>query len=131
MSGQSGQFVEAEVIARFDRSYGDKNEELRLERGEYQGKPTYSLRLYWQAQDGTWRWAAQKPTQSGKCWERLNLKQRELHSLGEALIAEAKAQLGYSGGAPPQQQRRSSRPVEPTDPESVYRGPGHGDEIPF
>lgn len=79
-------FEQPTVIATFDRSYGDKREELRFEQGEYQGKPTFSLRLYWQTPDGAWRWAAQKPTQSGKCWERLNLKGRELKELGEALI---------------------------------------------
>lgn len=79
-------FAEPEVIATFDRSFGDKKEELRLEKGEFQGKPTFSLRLYWQTPEGGWRWAAQKPTTSGKCWERLNLKGRELRQLGEALI---------------------------------------------
>ena len=82
----TGSFEQPTVIATFDRSYGDKKEELRLEQGEFQGKPTFSLRLYWQTPDGAWRWAAQKPTQSGKCWERLNLKGRELKELGEALI---------------------------------------------
>lgn len=79
-------FAEPNVIATFDRSWGDKKEELRLEQGEYQGKTTFSLRLYWQTPDGQWRWAAQKPTTSGKCWERLNLKSKELRQLGEALI---------------------------------------------
>lgn len=85
-----GQFAEPEVLATFDRTWGEKKEELRLERGEYQGNPTYSLRLYWQTPDGAWRWAAQKPTQSGKCWERMNLKGRELEKLGEALLRASK-----------------------------------------
>lgn len=80
-------FEEPEVLATLDRSYGDKKEVLRLERGMYQDKPTFTLRLHWQAPDGKWRWSSQKPTQSGKCWERLNIKQRELRELGEALIA--------------------------------------------
>lgn len=84
-------FAEPEVIATFDRSWNDKKEELRLERGEYQGKPTFALRLYWQTPDGAWRWAAQKPTTSGKCWERLNLKQKELRDLGNALLHAAGA----------------------------------------
>lgn len=82
-------FEEPEVLATLDRSYGDKKEVLRLERGMYQDKPTFTLRLHWQAPDGKWRWSSQKPTQSGKCWERLNIKQRELRELGEALIAAA------------------------------------------
>jgi len=79
-------FEEATVLAKFDRSFGDKKEELRFEQGTYQDKPTYTLRLYWQGGDGIWRWASQKPTQSGKSWERLNLKVKELKALGEALI---------------------------------------------
>jgi len=86
-------FTDPEVLARFDRSYGDKKEELRIDRGEYKGVPTYTLRLYWQATDGTWRWNEQKPTQSGKCWERLNLKQRELEAIGLALIDCARGAL--------------------------------------
>ena len=82
-------FEAPEVLATLDRSYGDKKEVLRLERGMYQDKPTFTLRLHWQAPDGKWRWSSQKPTQSGKCWERLNIKQRELRELGEALIAAA------------------------------------------
>jgi hypothetical protein len=82
-------FEEAEVLATFNRSFGDRKEELRLERGSYEGKPTYTLRLYWQGGDGIWRWGQQKPTQSGKCWERLNLKARELRDLGAALMLAA------------------------------------------
>lgn len=82
-------FEDPDILARFDRSFGDKKEELRLERGEYQGKPTYTLRLYWQTPDGSWRWASQKPTTSGKCWERLNLKARELRDVGAALMLAA------------------------------------------
>lgn len=92
-------FSEPEVIATFDRSWGDKKEELRLERGEYQGKPTFSLRLYWQTPDGAWRWAAQKPTQSGKCWERLNLKGKELRALGEALVAASQGASNDNAGS--------------------------------
>lgn len=101
-------FAEPEVIATFDRSWGDKKEELRLERGEYQGKPTFSLRLYWQTPEGQWRWAAQKPTTSGKCWERLNLKGKELRQLGEALIAASQGASNDNGRARP---RAGSLPV--------------------
>ncbi len=82
-------FEEPEVLASFDRSYGDSREQLRLEKGLYKDKPTFTLRLYWQGSDGTWRWTAQKPTQSGKCWERLNLKAHELRELGGALLIAA------------------------------------------
>lgn len=112
-------FAEPEVIATFDRSWGDKKEELRLERGEFQGKPTYALRLYWQTGDGQWRWAAQKPTQSGKCWERLNLKSRELRELGEALV---RASQGANDNAEIRGSKRGGFPLA-----SV----GNDDDIPF
>lgn len=112
-------FQEPEVIATFDRSYGDKREELRLERGEYQGKSTFSLRLYWQTPDGQWRWAAQKATTSGKCWERLNLKSRELKDLGEALIRA-------SSGASNDNARISPRGQRLPPPADV-----NDDDIPF
>ena len=82
-------FEEPEVLATLDRSYGDKKEVLRLERGMYQDKPTFALRVLWQTPGGQWRWSSQKPTQSGKCWWWLSIKQRELRELGEALIAAA------------------------------------------
>jgi hypothetical protein len=82
-------FEEPHVIAKFDRSYGDKKEELRLERGEYQGKPTFTLGLYWLTPDGSWRWSVQKPSQSGKTWQRFHLKAKELEALGHALVAAA------------------------------------------
>ena len=80
------QFEEPTMLAKFDRSFGDTKEELRLEAGEFNGSPTYALRRYFMGRDGRWRWVSQKPTQSGQCWERLNLKARELRALGEALI---------------------------------------------
>lgn len=113
-------FEQPTVIATFDRSYGDKQEELRLEQGEWQGKPTYSLRLYWKAQDGTWRWATQKPTQSGKCWERLNLKGKELKELGEALIRASQGANDNDRGRP----SRVSRHLPPIANVS-------DDDIPF
>jgi hypothetical protein len=112
-------FAEPEVIATFDRSWGDKKEELRLERGEYQGKSTFALRLYWQTPDGQWRWAAQKPTQSGKCWERLNLKGRELRELGEALV---RASTGANDNAEIRRSKPGGFPLA-----SI----GNDDDIPF
>lgn len=113
-------FEEAEVLASFDRTWGENKEELRLERGTYKDKPTYTLRLCWQAPDGMWRWAKQKPTQSGNCWERLNLKAAELRALGQALLDAAE-------GAPPAE-RRAPRP-----PRADYRPPTpvNDDDIPF
>lgn len=108
-------FEDPDILARFDRSFGDKKEELRLERGTYNDKPTYTLRLYWQTPDGSWRWASQKPTTSGKCWERLNLKAKELQAVGEALIRAAK-------DAP--------RPAAAQKREPVFAEPGD-DDIPF
>lgn len=110
-------FTEPEVLASFDRSWGDKKEELRLERGEYQGKPTFALRVSWQAGDGVWRWAQSKPNQNGKCWQSLNLKARELEELGRALIEAA-----HSKPSAPPRARGPAR-VEFTAPET--------DDIPF
>lgn len=120
-------FEEPEVLATFDRSFGDKKEQLRLERGEYQGKPTYSLRLYWQAADGIWRWASQKPTQSGKCWERLNLKAKELRDLGAALMAAA------DGGSarPAQPDFRATNPTRPVRSTLPSPSASLEDDIPF
>jgi hypothetical protein len=128
------QFEEAEVLAKFDRSFGDKHEELRLERGTYNGRPTFALRLYWRAEDGTWRWSSQKPTQSGKCWERLNLKARELVDLGNALLKAADRLAEELGPARPKTkdtpERKAARDrFDAANP--PYTGPGHGDDIPF
>jgi hypothetical protein len=113
-------YEEPNVLCRLDRSFGEKKEELRLEQGEYEGKPTYALRVCWQGHDDKWRWAQQKPSQnSGKCWQQMHLKAGELQKLGEALIAAAR------GGTKP----RSSppRPVRPVG-EPVFAG---DDDIPF
>lgn len=80
---------EPTILATLDRSYGDKKERLQLEQGEYQGKKTFALRVAWLTPDGQWRWSAKKPTSTGKYWDVLNLKERELRELGEALIAAA------------------------------------------
>jgi hypothetical protein len=114
-------FEDPEFLATFDRSFGDKKEELRLERGSYQGKTTYTLRVYWQTPDGSWRWSAQKPTQSGKCWERLNIKARELRDLGAALMHAADTMPAQS--SPP----RASRPASPP----AFSEPQDDDNLPF
>ncbi len=129
-------FQEPEVLATFDRSYDDKKDRLQLEKGEFKGRSTFTLRAVWLAQDGRWRWTAQKPSSSGKCWERLNIKGRELFELGEALIQAAKdAGIERVEPAPRQQVRdtpgrKAAR--EKFDRENpTYRGPGHGPGMPF
>jgi hypothetical protein len=98
-------FEEPTLIAKFDRSFGDKKEELRFERGEYKGKPTFALRAYWQTPDGAWRWCTQQPSQAGgKCWKALHLKAHELQALGEALIHAA-----ADAGNPPKPDFRATR----------------------
>ena len=113
-------FEEPEVLASFDRTWGENKEELRLERGTYKDKPTYTLRLCWQAPDGMWRWAKQKPTQSGNCWERLNLKAAELRELGQALI-DASNNTSYA------QPARAPRPSRAESKPSTFSD----DDIPF
>lgn len=119
------QFEEPEVLAAFDRSFGDKGEELRLERGEYQGKPTFTLRVYWKTPDGAWRWSAQQPTQSGKCWKFMSLKGRELQKLGEALIAASRGEA-----APANDNRRPASPQRRRAANDVPREIDD-DDIPF
>lgn len=127
-------FEEPHVIKAFDRTFNDKHEELRFERGEYQGRPTYTLRLYWQTPEGQWRWSAAKPSSTGRCWQALNLKGRELLELGEAMIAEAKAQGVEQAGPPQAVPRRQSRKAAQADAESnrtPYAGAGHDEDMPF
>ena len=109
-------FEDTQVIATFDRSWGDRKEQLQLERGEYNGKPTFALRVLWKTPDGQWRWSPKKPTANGKTWESLNLKARELRALGEALIAA-------SSDAPTE--RSGPSRTEPTRAAHV------DDDIPF
>jgi hypothetical protein len=110
------QFEEPTILAALDRSFGDRKEELRLEQGEYQGKPTYTLRLCWQGQDQKWRWSAAKPSAtSGKCWQQLNVRAGELEALGKALIAAAR------GGS------KAASPIR-SDKGAVFAG---DDDIPF
>lgn len=116
-------FTEPDILATFDRSFGDKKERLQLERGEYNGKPTFALRLAWQGGDGIWRWAQQRESKNGKCYERLSLKAKELEDLGRALIEAANSQPS----APARPDFRSTRLREGTDgPQLVGE-----DDIPF
>lgn len=127
-------FEEPEVLATFDRSFGDKKERLQLERGEFKGRDTFALRVCWLAQDGSWRWSAQKPSESGKVWQKLNLKARELRELGEALIAAA-----ATVSETPATQRRAMKDTaarkaardEFDRNHPKYDGPGHGPDMPF
>lgn len=82
-------FQQPDIIWIADRSYKDSKQRIQLERGEYQGQATYALRLMWKTPDGQWRWNQAKPASSGKTWASLNLKSRELASLGKLLLAEA------------------------------------------
>ena len=85
-------FREPETLAFFDRSTNGQREQLRLEGCEYKGHAFYTLRLYWMTEAGDWRWQRAKPSSAGKYWAALNLKPKELHQLGLALLQEA-AQL--------------------------------------
>lgn len=88
----SDQFQEPDVLWTSDRTWKDKAEAVRLERGEYQGKPTYKLRIMWKTPDNQWRWSQARPATSGKTWAEFGLKAKELESLGRLLIAESKSQ---------------------------------------
>lgn len=101
-------FDDIHTLATLDRSWGDRKEELRFERSEFKGKPTYALRIYWQTPDGAWRWSPQKPTAAGKHWASFNLKAAELRELGEAMVqasvtvpTERSGRSGPRKGSPP------------------------------
>jgi hypothetical protein len=81
-------FKQDEVLWESDRSFGEKAEQLRLEKGEYQGKPTYSLRLMFKNRDGDWRWSQVRADSKGRHWASLNLRAKELPGLLEALQRE-------------------------------------------
>lgn len=106
-------FREPETLAFFDRIWDGQREQLRLEASEYKGHAFYTLRLYWMTEAGDWRWQRAKPSSAGKYWACLNLKAKELHQLGLALLQEAaelvhREQSGaYKAGAEPP--RRASR----------------------
>lgn len=85
-------FTEPDIIFRADRSYQESEEELRLERSEWQGKDVYRLRVVWKTPDGQWRWSQARPSSTNRYWQEFNLKARELRALGELLIAEADGQ---------------------------------------
>jgi hypothetical protein len=127
------QFEEPEVLATFDRSFGDRRERLQLERGSYQGRATFSLRVCWETPEGQWRWSAAKPSASGKCFQSLNLKQRELCELGQALIKAAEE----TGSAPAQPRQRvkdtSARQRERAkfDRQKTVHGAEDDADIPF
>lgn len=107
-------FEEPECIWRADRSWKGKHEELRLERGSYEGHATYTLRVFWRTDDGQMRWSQAKPTSSGKCWASLNLKSRELASLGALLLAESQSpQPALDVSEPASTTRGDGQPASP------------------
>ena len=125
-------FEEPTILATFDRSYGDKHERLQLEQGEYNGRPTFALRVCWQADDGSWRWSAAKLNDKGRAWQSLNLKARELRELGEALIAAA-ADAGEQRMGPPRQQRSVKDTPQRQAARDNMKGhvPESTDDLPF
>lgn len=124
-------FVEPDCIWRSDRSWQQKGEELRLERGEYQGKSTYKLRLYWRTDDGSWRWSQARATQSGKTWAEFGIKARELESLGTALLAEARVGLEPLDVSQPASAMAGGNSIPREGSESAGGGePVWGDDIP-
>lgn len=132
-------FIPPDVIWRADRSWQDKQERIQLERGEYQGRPTYKLRMLWKTPDGQWRWSQARAATSGKTWAELGLKQKELRSLGELLIAEASKEQPALGDAPDAPGSSGvSRRLPPREQRMLAHydskpsgRPEHSDEIPF
>ena len=81
-------YEEPTVIWESDRSFGDKKEKLQLELGEYNGRPTFTLRQLFETENG-WRWARAREDRNGRCWAAMNLREKELASLAEALMKAA------------------------------------------
>jgi hypothetical protein len=65
-------FEEPETLWEADRSFNDKAEMIRLEKGEYNGKSTYALRVLFKNRDGEWRWSQERADGKGRCWASLN-----------------------------------------------------------
>lgn len=84
-------FIQDDTIWRTTRSYEGKHDVLELQRGEYQGHPTYTLRELWVTPEGELRWAKTRPSKKGDCWSAMKLKSKELESLGKLLLAEARS----------------------------------------
>lgn len=129
-------FDEPKVLADFDRSFGERHERLVLEKGEYRGRPTYCLRVLWRNQAGEWRWSAAKPSSTGRTWQALNLRARELRALGQSLLAEAEEmeRVGAPTAAPTPRTRRRPSPREQRELErfEAEHTPFKGDsDIPF
>lgn len=128
-------FQENEVLATFDRSWDDRKERLQLERGSYNGKPTFALRVCWQADDNTWRWSQARLNDKGKAFQAMSIKARELRALGEALI-QAAADIGKQRAGQPRQQRSAKvtpqRQAELNKLDAAGKAPTDFDEdIPF
>jgi hypothetical protein len=128
-------FDEPKVLADFDRSFGERYERLVLEKGEYRGRPTYCLRVLWRNQAGEWRWSAAKPSSTGRTWQALNVRARELRALGQVLMAEAdELERGGAPAAAPAPRTKRASPREQREIERFeaehppFKG---GSDVPF
>jgi hypothetical protein len=110
-------FTEPETLATFDRSWKGQKEQLRLERSEFNGRPVYTLRLYWQNEAGEWRWQPAKATANGRYWQALTLKAKELRELGLALVAEADELEYQRVGTQPAAEPRGLQSRKPSERE--------------
>lgn len=77
------------ILWEADRSFQGTSELIRLEEGEYKGYPTFKLRKCFLGRENRWFWAQTAPDPKGRHWAVMNLKARELESLGKALLAAA------------------------------------------
>lgn len=127
-------FTEPETLWESDRTFGEKAELIRLEKGEYNGKSTYSLRVLFKNRDGEWRWSQARADGKGRCWASLNLKAKELKELGEALLREAnderagelRRQAERAGPLHAADTQSPSRPTRKPPAEAIEDG-----DIPF
>lgn len=128
---QRNSFQQPEVLWESDRSFADKHERVRLERSEYQGHPTFALRILWKTPEGDWRWSTARPDAKGRCWASLNLKAKELHGLAAAL-SRAACDLEGTSAAPPEDgaPRARGHRQEPMKPR-VPLSEAEKEDLPF
>jgi hypothetical protein len=131
-------FIEPVTIARFERGYfNGREEQLTFETSEYRSRPTFWLRVVVRNRRGGWSWAPARPSSTGRYWQSLCIKPRELRLLAAAMSAAADALEHQSDGAQPEAapgkparspNAREQRELSKLDEHPICTG---DDDIPF
>jgi hypothetical protein len=86
-----------ETPALWSVKRGDTTE-IRLVKDEYNGRTSFTLRVFWKGDDGVWRWSNKQPDRNGKHWDALTLREGEFQSLAKFIANKA---AGKSEPPPP------------------------------